>query len=453
MKLNNLLFLNTIFSRFKKERLIFQFLFFLFCKPAFSQQIANYVSNSSFEILNANAAAYEPEATKFWTALDTTKQSNLLCSALSTISNVPYVSTGFQYPRTGNNFVLVQFYCDNCGNNSRYYPRNRLKQKLQVGKTYCAKYYVVNTNNNRVAIANYGMYFGDSSLDTITKCMWPITYLTPQIENTTGIIIDTLNWIPITGTFVANGTEKYMVLGNFKSNAATTTLQLNTPTLSTQSTDLYIDDVSVIDIDLPAYAGPDIWGIPTNTVYIGRPQDVGIDEACMWYKLPNTTTAIDTAAGITITVAATTQTYMVKQTICGNIKYDTVVVYASGLGFASSSGVENNVKIYPNPANEILTIEFVTLSGVEASNTTYSIINSLGQIVREEVLRHTSASSVGTAQQPNGTFTATINTKDLANGVYLLNLSSRGTRDLNTDSSYSRNDNTVSVSKRFVIAR
>jgi hypothetical protein len=145
---------------------------------------------------------------------------------------------------------------------------------------------------------------------------------------------------------------------------------------------------------------------------------------------------------------------MVKQTICGNIKYDTVVVHASGLGFASSSGVENSVKIYPNPANEILTIEFVTLSGVEANNTTYSIVNSLGLIVREEVLR--------LAQQPNGTFTATINTKDLANGVYLLNLSSRGTRDLNTDSSgheqsssvsTSSTSDFISASKRFVISR
>ena len=109
-----------------------------------------------------------------------------------------------------------------------------------------------------------------------------------------------------------------------------------------------------------------------------------------------------------------------------------------------SSEVENSIKIYPNPANDLLNIEFVTLSGVEACNTNYSIINSLGQIVREEVLRQ--------AQQPNGTFTATINTKDLANGVYLLNLSSRGTRDLNTDPSL-RNDNIPSVTKRFVISR
>jgi hypothetical protein len=301
----------------------------------------------------------------------------------------------------------------------------------------------------------YGIYFGSNLIDTITKCNIPLSYITPQVKNTVGnIISDTLNWVAITGTFTAIGNEKYALLGNFLSNSAVSTSSINTPSFPQYWTDVCIDDVSCIPLDLPAYAGPDIWGIPTNTVYLGRPQDVGIDEACLWYKLPNNTTAIDTAAGITITVAATTETYMVKQTICGNIKYDTVVVHASGLGFASSSGVENSVKIYPNPANEILTIEFVTLSGVEANNTTYSIVNSLGLIVREEVLR--------LAQQPNGTFTATINTKDLANGVYLLNLSSRGTRDLNTDSSgheqsssvsTSSTSDFISASKRFVISR
>ena len=118
-----------------------------------------------------------------------------------------------------------------------------------------------------------------------------------------------------------------------------------------------------------------------------------------------------------------------------------------------SSEVENRIKIYPNPANEILNIEFVTLSGVEASNTNYSILNSLGQVIKEEILQPT--------QQANGFVSATINTKELANGVYSIQMSSRGTRDLNTDSSlrqaqydaYRRNDNLLSITKRFVISR
>ena len=409
----------------KSMKGIMPFMLFVFSISA-NAQIANYVSNGSFEILNANASPYAFEATKYWGAIDTTKGSNVLCSTLSSIANAPYLTTGFQFPRTGNNFVISQFYCNTCTVNSRMYPRNRLKQVLLAGKTYCAKYYIVNTNNNLVAMDTYGMYFSDNSIDTITKCMWPITYLTPQVENTSGIITDTLNWIAITGTFVANGTEKYMVLGNFKSNAATNTLQLNTPAQSLQTTDIYIDDVSVIELNLPAYAGPDIYGTPTNTVYLGRAQDVGIDEACMWYKLPNTTTAIDTAAGITVTVASVTNTYMVKQDICGNIKYDTVIVYASGVGVNELIINNEKLKIYPNPANGILNVELEMLNGKNAHKII--IYNSLGQIVREEEISFKDNK-------------AKLKTDDLENGVYVISLQQ------------TQGDNAISVSKRFVIAR
>ncbi|MBA2612399.1 MAG: T9SS type A sorting domain-containing protein [Bacteroidetes bacterium] len=403
------------------------FLFFFSGKA----QIANYVNNGGFETLLTSSVTSGFDAVKYWGPLDTNQTASFLFSEVS--GTVPYCSTGFQFPRSGGNFILTQFFCNTCG---RFYPRNRLKQNLQAGKTYCAKYYVVNTNNNRVAIDKFGMCFGDSSMDTITKCMGQLTYLNPQVENTTGIITDTLNWIPITGTFVATGNEKYMVIGNFRSNAATNTLQLNTP-LSTQSADIYVDDVSVIDLNLPAYAGPDIYGIPTNMVYLGRPQDVGIDEACIWYKLPNTTTAIDTAAGITVTVASVTNTYMVKQDICGLIKYDTVIVYASGVGLVNSSAVDNSLKMYPNPATDGLNIECAILNN---ENIQFEIVNSLGQLVRvEEIVFKNNV--------------VIINTKELKNGVYRLILSSPGTRVLNKDSSFGWNDNLQKYSKRFVIAR
>jgi len=173
---------------------------------------------------------------------------------------------------------LSTFFCDGC---LVEYPRNRLKRVLKPNTAYCAKFHVVSTNNNRVAIDSYGMYFGDSSIDTISKCMNPIIYLNPQVENASGnIITDTLNWTSITGTFVANGNEKYLLLGSFKSTMATNTLQMNSP-VQHQGHDVYIDDVSLIELDLPAFAGNDTSCIPGTTIYIGRQRDVGIDEACM----------------------------------------------------------------------------------------------------------------------------------------------------------------------------
>ncbi|MDO8999912.1 MAG: T9SS type A sorting domain-containing protein [Bacteroidota bacterium] len=448
MNIKNSLYLNNVFFFLKKKRLFIQFFLFLFITNIRSQQIANYITNGGIE--NYYNCGNSIVVAKGWRSIDSTYFNGILyCNTC--FPNVPNNGLTYQWPHSGNAFLQATFLCQppQCMvNPNRGYFRNRLKSTLVFGKTYCVKLYVNVSNPSSYGISNIGIFFVDNSIDTITKINIPLTYITPQIENSTSnILTDTMNWVAITGTFVANGTEKNCVIGNFKSDAATTKTLINSTSLPAVACDILLDDVSCIPIDLPAYAAAsnDIWAIPGNTIYIGRPQDVGIDEACQWFKLPNTTSVIANAAGLTLTVATTTNTYMVKQDICGVIKYDTVVVHASGLGFVTLSGVEaTKLKLFPNPANEILTIEFVTSSNEAYRDVNIQIMNSLGQIVKEEELHFT---------QQAESLAATINTKELANGVYVLKLSSRGTRDLNTDSSLGRNDNSLNVSKRFVISR
>jgi hypothetical protein len=398
-------------------------------------QIANYINNGSFEEhYNCNFLPYLGYS-KYWRAIDSINGSAGYASPCYT--NVPYNGFGFQYARSGNSYALTDFYCSTCSPNlNRGYMRNRLKSKLVVGKTYCVKFWANIGNNSTYGIANIGAYFGDNSLDTITQCNIPLTYLNPQVEGST-IVTDTLNWTLITGTFVANGTEKHCVIGNFRSDAATTKTLINSTYLPNVFCTVNIDDVSCIPIDLPAYAGSDVFGIPGNTVYIGRPQDVGIDEACTWYNITNTTTPIANAAGITITVGVSSQTYIVKQDICGNIKYDTVAVYASAVGMVSLSGVEDwGVSVYPNPVKDLL---YVEVSHAERSRSVtsetstsclggrqaLSLTNALGQVIKEEVLRE--------LQKP-----IEINVKDLQEGIYFLQIKSEGK---------------ILVNKKFVIER
>jgi len=417
--LKNWLLLINCKNFFYKKQGVFIYLLFFYFMPS-KAQIANYVNNGSFEVPNINNL----QKAKYWDAIDSVSFVGLMYSKIIPPYLVPANSLTYQWPKSGNNYLVsTLFYMPNTNQTTRGYPRNVLKGTLAAGKTYCVRFYCNITTNSTYGVDGLGAYFGDNATDTISQCMTPIDYLIPQIQNpTNNIISDTLNWIPITGTFTANGTEKYMILGNFKSDVATHSVMINPTHLPTIATDVLYDDVSVIDIDLPAYAGPDIWGIPTNTVYLGRPQDVGIDEACMWYHLPNTTTAIDTAAGITVTVASTTQTYMVKQDICGNIKYDTVIVYASGVGLVSSSAVENSIKMYPNPVNDLLNIESEVFKEEEFK---LQIYNNLNQIVREEDINFKNKNVL-------------IKTNELPNGVYLLSI---------------KNNQSGSFSKRFVIAR
>jgi hypothetical protein len=408
-RLKNWLFQSNNFLLQKTYRVITPvcFLFLgIYCK---SQNIINYVNNGGFEDTIPGFSTNFFNTSRHWNTIDTGKFGYFIFSTFPNISSAPYCSTGFQYPRHGNNFMLGQFYCSGslCTiDTERGYPRNRLKGRLIAGKTYCGKYYVVNTNNNRVAIGNYGMYIGGEDMDTITYCNHELTYLIPQIENSTGIIIDTLNWIPITGTFVANGSEKYLVLGNFRSNISTPTLQLNS-VLSTQTTDAYIDDVSLIEYELPAYAyqSPDAYILPGDSVYLGRERDVGIDEACLWYELPNTTTAIDTAAGIWVKPTQTTS-YLVKQDICGNIKWALVTVNISDVGVNELGLIKNDFKLYPNPASNEITIAFNNEADFTKPKE-LKIIDVLGREVKTILIEIK---------------TQKVNIEELSNGVYYLQL-------------------------------
>jgi hypothetical protein len=279
----------------------------------------------------------------------------------------------------------------------------------------------VNTNNNRIAIDKFGAYFSDAALDTINYCEVPLTYLNPQVENQNGIITDTLNWTPVQGTFVANGTEKYMVIGNFRTNAATNTLLINSP-LAFMSADIYVDDVSLIELDLPAYAGPDVNFIPGNIFYIGRPPDVGINEACTWFALPDMTNTLAISAGLWVSPANTT-TYVVRQEICGVVKWDTVVAHKSAVGLEELKIKSEQFKVFPNPAKDELSVSF-DMEGLDKEFTKAEILNNLGQLVKEIDLNFTDK-KVGIALS------------ELPSGVYLLNL---------------KGVNSQTISKRFVVS-
>lgn len=177
--------------------------------PLFSeaQQASNYVANGSFE--EYYTCDGQISSAKSWLSIDSMSFGGLYynaCSADIPGNGVDY----YQYPRTGNGFIRNTFYLHN---GLRGYLKNRLKSTLQAGKKYCARFYVNITNGSTYAIDGFGAYFGDNTIDTITRCTKPLTYLTPQIKNPNfNFITDTMNWVSVTGTFVANGIEKYMVI-------------------------------------------------------------------------------------------------------------------------------------------------------------------------------------------------------------------------------------------------
>jgi hypothetical protein len=406
-----------------KQALIFLFCFAFSTQPA---QIVNYVSNGGFEECgNCVNYAFGPLKAKYWAPIDTLKNTYLLLSKLPPSNQVPLSGYAYQWPKSGNNYIAgLLYYKPNSIQTKRAYPRNTLKQNLQAGVTYCVKFYCSITNQSTFGVDGCGAYFGDSSTDTISQSDKPIAYLTPQVQNPPGNILkDTLNWILITGTFTANGSEKYLILGNFKSDPATNSQLINPTNLPTVGTDVLYDDVSCIALNLPADAGSDYYMVPGDSAFIGRQPDVGINEACTWYLFPNMTNSIANIAGLWVK-PANTSTYVVRQDICGMIKWDTVVIYKSAVGLNELRRLSENLQIYPVPAGDQVELK-IPDAALYKDFKTMRFYNQLGQTLKEEEINFNDK-------------VLKVNTSEFSNGIYLMNIIG---------------SNNESITKKLVIAR
>ena len=409
--LKNWLLLNKFIPTFKQGKLTFALLYLIGHYNCFSQ--VNFVNNPSFENVQIATPPFYAAKLQFWNALDTTKQY-----AAGLYYNAPNTPVGYCPARTGTTFIRETLHCtpSTCSyNNSRQYPRNRLKTTLTGGITYCVKMYVSLQDVCPYAIDALQIYFGDITMDTIKYCNTPLTYLTPQISNTLGIIGDTANWIEVSNTFTATGNEKYLVIGCYKPDAAIT--RTATGVSSGDWSEYFIDDVSVIDYNLPAYAGPDKNITLGDSAFIGRPPEVGLE--CVW---STGTTTVGTGGGLWVKPTTTgTFSYVVTQNICGNIKKDTVNVNISS-GIDENMAFAQSISVYPQPAKDVVNISLSNYYEpsvyVKISDVTGKLVGSSELIVRN-----------GKTQ---------LETTEIQNGVYILKIT---------------NGSQQTVSNRLVIAR
>ena len=356
----------------------------LFTCAALSAQV-NLVKNPSLEQHTFCPNAWEEiRAAVNWSPIDTVSNPPMCtpeyCNTCGTgLPSIPYGGYYYQYPRTGAGMAQLQIFYDERilpppFNYYRDYLQGRLYQPLIAGKQYCVTFYTVLEETSDYAIGSIGAYLDNGSIDNTDSigCAAPQTAHTPQIENTS-LIYDTLNWTKIEGTFTATGVERFITIGNFKDKVHT----VYTPYLGLSGggySYYLIDDVSVIASDAIAYAGHDTAIGFGDSVYIGMH-----DEAmpCTWTK-QGSATVIHDGAGMWVKPTATTK-YIVKQTLCGVISYDTVTITVWPQSVNNLTG-SSFAKVFPNPASNVLHIDNLK------ETATYQIVNIIGVPVQQGAL-------------------------------------------------------------------
>ena len=374
------------------KALLLALAFFCICVSLKSQ--VNLVPNPSFETLvgydNSVPVNYIYTAVPWDTIKGGTGGGGVGIVSSPTI-NI-FGSVIMQMARTGNFMGAVSYYLP-FASKWRGYMRSPLIKKLESGKQYCITGYFNLGNRSQYASDNLSIYLEDGSL----QCTAPndVALANAQIISPTGIFFsDTLNWMKVQDIFTANGNENHLTIGNFKPQASSNA-NLVYPSAQCICAEYFVDDVSVIEADLPAYAGRDTILCTGDSVFIGRPPEIGLE--CVWNSNGS---QIGAGGGIWVK-PATTQTFEVTQDVCGLIKKDTIRVHIKpkyngppiSLTVSSPTtcadktitlAIQNNPLVLNGynwlPLGAYVLTNNISASAVVSLSTTFTLnINNLGQ--------------------------------------------------------------------------
>jgi OmpA-OmpF porin, OOP family len=164
-----------------------------------------------------------------------------------TIINVPNSPMGGGFAPDGDNYAGGYFYnlfYDTIHNKT--YFQNELLSSLKPATGYCFKMKISLGNPAGYATNDISVYFSPTKIEDSTS--YVLSYLSPQIKNTSGIFYtDTSNWVEYTGSFIASGGEKYLIIGSFLPTDSTPHISM--PGGQFAAAYYMIDDVQLYECD------------------------------------------------------------------------------------------------------------------------------------------------------------------------------------------------------------
>lgn len=416
-----------------------------------SQTFQNLVPNGSFETHtqcpnNSSQVYFAPP----WTG--PTVNSSDLFDSCSSVMNVPYICGGIGsfypcYLRAKAGHAFAGSYTYQLGiPNFREYLEAKLNDTLKSGFCYYVEFYAANYQLARYSTNNISASFSNINYPINLVAPGIIPNIPQHITNYNNPVLqDTVKWHKVSGLYAAQGGEAYIILGNFKNDLNTDTVNLNSPNTKPYSTRpklayIFIDAVSVFSINpsgnLP-WSYRDTTIIKGDSVYIGNKMG-GLNFHPKWFDMNGN--YISTNAAITVRPLLTSS-YVVQYTICGVQRVDTLEVKVlPDVGMNELRQQIEELKIFPVPAGDAINLS-IENEKLFAGFNQMEIYNNLGVKVQEEEISFKNK-------------TVSIKTDNLSNGLYSLRLYEKRLDLPSMSSGQSpRRDNQITLNKRFVISR
>jgi hypothetical protein len=394
-----------------------------------AQTFQNLVPNGSFETFTqcpVGPISFAPP----WTG--PTTNSTDYFNACSLNANVPYyggINSFYPYylnAKSGKAYAGMHVYNSQ---NYREYAQVELIDTLKNGSCYFVEFHCALCQNCVLGINNIAANMSYTNYPNNLPNPGVLINIPNHISDyNNSILKDTVKWVKISGIYKASGVEKFMIIGNFKSDSNTDTIRIyklgTGPIGFANFSYIFIDAVSVFSINpngnLP-WSYRDTTIIKGDSVYIGNKMG-GLNFHPKWYDMNGNYLA--TNAGITVR-PINTSSYVIQYTICGVQRADTIEVKVlPDVGFSELSQMQAELNLYPIPATNELHLTYEN-NGLFKSFDKIEIINHFGQSMLKEAIYFKDKK-------------VKIKTDQLPDGIYLLRLLS---------------GEALSISKQFFISR
>lgn len=202
----------------------------------------NLVPNGDFEqYISCPNAPGQVDSCLFWTT-PTTGSPDYFNTCGTSPAGVPSNLAGYQTPHSGEAYCGLALYAGPTPS-YREYIEVSLTSPLVANQIYLFQMYVCVSDNSRFSSDDFGVYFSNTLVSGITSALF---FFSPQITNTVGFYPDTMNWTLVSGNYTANGGEQYLIIGNFKNDINTSTIQVSNSPFTYAY--LLVDDVSLSQV-------------------------------------------------------------------------------------------------------------------------------------------------------------------------------------------------------------
>ena len=220
--------------------------FLLLQQFSFSQ---NLVPNPSFEIKDTCRFNFGALYVAIpWTIPETNCSPDYFNSCTtSPYLSVPQNIYGYEPAHSGVAYSGIVTGQIGSAANAREYLQVELLSPLAFNTNYYINFFVSPGDSMNYVCNNFGVYFSQVQInDSCYSCVLP--YI-PQFENPmSNNLSSRLGWTKISGSYLASGGEKYIIIGNFRDSANSTLIytgwQINNPAGFNYAY-YYIDDVCV----------------------------------------------------------------------------------------------------------------------------------------------------------------------------------------------------------------